>query len=125
MAAKRKDSSGRGTSEAQSKLSRLLETESKLDAMLNEARLEAKELVEAAQMVADQRVKQFESQLEGENVELRRRIARDRDRTIDSIQKEAQEETKRLDELDDAQVTKLARYVVDLLIGRPDSRGAR
>ncbi len=125
MAAKKKDGSEHETSEATTKLSRLLETEIELEAMLKSAKEEAKGIVEAAQVAADTRVKEFESQLEGEETELRERIARDRDQTINSIQNDARQEAKRLDELDDPKVTELARHVIDLLVGRSDSRGSR
>ena len=125
MAAKRKDGSKHDTSEATTKLSRLLETEIELEAMLKDTRQEAKELVEAAQVAADDRVRQLEFQLEGEDSELRERIARERDHTIASIQEQSRQETARLDELDDAKITELADHVIDLLVGRPDSRGPR
>ena len=125
MAAKRKDDSKHDTSEATTKLSRLLETEIELEAMLKDTKQEAKELVEAAQVAADDRVRQLEFQLEGEDSELRERIARERGHTIDSIQERSRQETQQLDDLDDAKITELARHVVDLLIGRPDSRGPR
>lgn len=125
MAAKKKDRSKPDASEATTKLSRLLETEVELEAMLKHTRREAKQLVEAAHAAADDRVERFESQLQGEDAELRDRIARERDQAIDSIQKRSREETTRLDELDDAKITELAHYVVDLLVGRPDSRGPR
>lgn len=125
MAPKRKDDSGHDASEATTKLSRLLETELELEAMLQDTRREAKELVEAAQKVADDRVRQFEAQLDGEEGELRQRVARERDLAIDSIQEQSRRETERLDELDDAKLAELAHYVVDLLVGRPDSRGPR
>lgn len=125
MATRKKDDSRHEASEATTKLSRLLETEIELEAMLKDARQEAKELVEAARKVADDRVKQFEVRLEEEGGELRKRVARDRDRTIDSIQEQSRRETERLDELDDAKITELARHVVDLLVGRPHSRGPR
>ena len=125
MAAKRKDDSKHDTSEATTKLSRLLETEIELEAMLKDTRQEAKELVEAAQVAADDRVGQLEFQLQREGSELRERIARERDHTIDSIQERSRQETQQLDGLDDAKITELARHVVDLLIGRPDSRGPR
>jgi vacuolar-type H+-ATPase subunit H len=125
MAAKKKDDSGHETSEATTKLSRLLETEIELEAMLKSAREEAKRTVEAAQVAAAARVKEFESQLEGEEAELREGIARDRDQMINSIQNDAEQEAKRLDELDDAKVTELARHVVSLLVGQSDSRGSR
>jgi len=124
MAAKRKDDSNREVADAKTKLNRLLQTEDELEAMLKDVRREAKELVEEAQAAADDRFRRFESQLEEEDGQLRERIARDRDRTIDSIRKEAEQETGRLDELDDAFVTDLARYIVDLLMGRPGSWGS-
>jgi vacuolar-type H+-ATPase subunit H len=125
MAKDRKDHSDHGISEATSKLSRLLETENELEAMLKEARREAKGLVEAAHAAADDRVRQFELELEGENRGLGERIAGERDHAIDSLRTEAQEEVQRLDALDDLKITELARYVVDLLVGRPDTRGPR
>ena len=125
MAGKKKDRSTQEPSEATTKLSRLLETEIELEAMLKGARQEAKELVEAAQVAADDRVKQFEAQLESEHSVLRERVARERDRTIASIQEQSQQETTRLDDLDDAKITELADHVIDLLVGRPDSRGPR
>jgi vacuolar-type H+-ATPase subunit H len=125
MAAKKKEDSEHETSEATTKLSRLLETEIELEAMLKNAREEAKGIVEAAQVAADARVKEFESQLEGEEAELREQIARDRDQTINSIRNDARQEAKGLDELDDAKITELGRHVVDLLVGQSDSRGSR
>jgi len=123
MAAKRKDKSRDDSSEATTKLSHLLETEIELEAMLKTTRQEAKQLVEAAKLAADDRVRQFEVELKREDDELRERVARERDRAIDSIQEQSRQETKRLDELDDAKITELARHVIDLLVGRPDSRG--
>jgi len=125
MAAKKKDDSEHETSEATTKLSRLLETEIELEAMLKSAKEEAKGIVEAAQVAANARVKEFESQLEGEEAELRERIARDRDQKVSSIQNDARQETKRLDELGDAKVTELAHHIVSLLVGQSDSRGLR
>jgi hypothetical protein len=123
MAAKRKDRGKHDTSEATTKLSRLLETEIELEAMLKDTRREAKELVEAAQKAADGRIRALELQLEGEDGALRERVARERDQTIGSIQERSRQEATRLDELDDAKITELAHHVVDLLIGRPNSRG--
>ena len=123
MAAKRKDKSRNDSSEATTKLSHLLETEIELEAMLKTTRQEAKQLVEAAKLAADDRVRQFEVELKREDDELRERVARERDRAIDSIQEQSRQETKRLDELGDAKITELARHVIDLLVGRPDSRG--
>lgn len=121
---KRKNDSEREDSDAQSKLSRLLETEVQLEAMLKETRREAERLVKSAQAAAEGRVQRFESELEGEDDKLRDRIARERDQTIDSIREEARQETERLDGLDDATVNQLARYVVELLLGRTESGGS-
>ena len=125
MATKRKDDSQQDTSEATTKLSRLLDTEIELEAMLKDARQKAKELVEAAKVAADDRVREFELQLEGEDGELRERVALERAHSITSIRERSRLETKRLDELDDAKLTELAHHVVDLLVGRPDSGGPR
>ncbi len=124
MAATRRDDGDRADADAKSKLSRLLETEVELEAMLSEARQEAKRLVELAESAAQDRARQFELQLEAEETIVRNRIARERDQAIDSIREEARHETDTLDELDDATVNELAAYVVDLLLGRTGSRGS-
>jgi len=123
MAAKRKGDSDRETSEATTRLSHLLETELELEAMLKATRQEAQQLIEAAKLAADDHVRQFEYQLKGEDDALRGRIARERDQAIDAIQEQSRKETKFLNELDDAKITELARHVIDLLVGRPESRG--
>lgn len=125
MAAKRSDDGERADADAKSKLSRLLETEVELEAMLKETRREAKQLVQLAEASAENLVQRFDSQLEAEEAAVRDRIARERDKTIDSIREEARQETERLDGLDDATVKVLAMHVVDLLLGRPDSGGSR
>ncbi|MDH3818694.1 MAG: hypothetical protein OES21_08760 [Myxococcales bacterium] len=123
MAAKRKGDSDHETSEATTRLSHLLETEVELEAMLKATRQEAQQLIEAAKLAADDRLRQFEVQLKREDDELRERIARERDQAIDAIREQSRQETKFLGELDDAEITELARYVIDLLVGRPESRG--
>jgi F0F1-type ATP synthase membrane subunit b/b' len=125
MAAKRRSKSKHDVSEAKTKLTRLLETEQELETMLKEARREGEALVESARAAADDRVARCKAQLEEEDEQLRRRILQDRDQAIDSIRREAQRETERLDELDDARVTELARHVLHLLIDRSGSRGSR
>lgn len=125
MAAKRSDDGERADADAKSKLSRLLETEVELEAMLKETRREAKQLVQLAEASAENLVQRFDSQLEAEEAAVRDRISRERDKTIDSIREEARQETERLDGLDDATVKVLAMHVVDLLLGRPDSGGSR
>ena len=124
MAAKRRDGGKPEDAGATSKLSRLLQTEVELEAMLEEARLEAKRLVELAESEAQDRVQQFELQVRAHEAAVRDRIARERDAAIQSIREEARHETQQLDEIDDATVEALASYVLGLLLGDPGSRGA-
>lgn len=125
MATDGDDQSGRSVSEAQSKLNRLLETENELEAMVKEARRTAQEFVVAARTATDARVQEFESTLADEDRQLAEQIAQERDHAVDSIRVEAEAETERLDALDDAAITTLARYVIDLLVGHPESEGSR
>ena len=125
MAAKRSDDGERADADAKSKLSRLLETEVELEAMLKETRREAKQLVQLAEASAENLVQRFDSQLEAEEATVRDRIARERDKTIASIREDARQETERRDGLDDDTVKVLAMLVVDLRLGRPDSGGSR
>ncbi len=125
MATDGDDHRGRGVSEAQSKLNRLLETENELEAMVKEARRTAQELVVAARTATDARVQEFESTLADEDRQLAEQIAQERNHAVDSIRVEAEAETERLDALDDAAITTLARYVIDLLVGHPESEGSR
>ncbi len=120
----RKDQSASDVSEAQSKLSLLLEIENENEAMLERARLDAAALLERARSEAEERVQRADSQLEQENRELAGRIARERDEAIDSIRTGAQDEARRLDALDESTVAELARYVVELLVGTGDSGGS-
>ena len=111
--------------DASSKLDRLLQTEDALEAMLKDARHEAESLVETARAAAADRVHRFESQLGAESAQLRERIERERDLTIHSIQEEAHREVRRLGEVEDAEITRVARHVVELLLSEPGSRGPR
>lgn len=124
MAAKRRDGDEPQDADATSKLSRLLKTEVELEAMLEEARLEAKRLVELAESDAQDRAQQFEFQVQAHEAAVRDRIVRERDAAILSIREEARDETKRLDEIDDATVEVLASYVLGLLLGDSGSPGA-
>ncbi len=119
MAAKRKEDRKRRISQATTKLSHLLRTEDELESMLATARQEAKELIDAARLSADERVRQFQSQLQTEDAVLEKRVARERDEAIVSIRNEAKSETERLDEIDDAKVAELAQHVIDLMMGQP------
>lgn len=125
MATDGDDQSGRSVSEAQSKLNRLLETENELEAMVKEARRTAQEFVVAARTATDARVQEFESTLADEDRQLAEQIAQERNHAVDSIRVEAEAETERLDALDAAAITTLARYVIDLLVGHPEPEGSR
>ena len=125
MATDSDDQSGRGVSEAKSKLRRLLETENELEAVVKEARRTAQEFVVAARTATDARVQEFESTLADEDRQLAEQIAQERDHAVDSVRVEAEAETERLDALDDDAITTLARYVIDLLVGHPESEGSR
>jgi vacuolar-type H+-ATPase subunit H len=123
MAADRRADETRGSAEAHGRLVRLLETERELDAMLEETRRRAAELIDAARARAKASLERFEAGLDAENNALGERIARERDRTIDSIRREAQRETARLNDLDDATIDALARFVVELVVGELQAGG--
>ena len=125
MAAKQKHGDDARHSEAESKLSRLLETENALELMLQEAKDKANALLSAAEAEAARLLEECERELEEGNGGLRERVAHERDRVIASIRGEAQQETGFLDDLDDARVQEAARHVLALLIGARDSRSPR
>ncbi len=106
------------------KLTRLLKTESELEAMLEATRREAKGLVEEAKREAERKARDFEKQLEREDVEARARIAKERDRTIAQIRSDARSHAETLDSLDAARIDALAQDILDLLFGEPGPRGA-
>jgi len=124
MPAKRKNEDLSDVSEATSKLSRLLETENELEAMLKDVRREAKQLVASARESADALLQTFESELEAGDGELQRRIARDRDRRIETIREETRQATERLRRIGDDDVTELAKHVLDVILTRSGSRGS-
>jgi vacuolar-type H+-ATPase subunit H len=125
MAAKRKDEGASDASEAATKLSRLLQTENELEAMLADARQQAKQLVESAHASAEAQRQRFESEIEAGDAEVRDRIARARDDQIESIRERTRQKTNRLRALDDTKITELAHHVLDLLLDRSGSGGAR
>lgn len=112
------------SSEVAGKLGRLLQTEATLEAMLDETKQQAQEIVDTARRVADAQVRRFESHLENEHRQLRERIERERDQTIASIRHEAELETRRLAELNDERLLQLAQHVVAVLLKR-SKRGER
>ncbi len=106
------------SSEVAGKLGRLLQTEVELEAMLDEARQQAKQIVETAQQEADAQIHAFEAHLESEHQQLRERIEQERDQTIASIRHEAELETRRLADLNDDRLRRIAQDVVDVLLTR-------
>ena len=114
---KRKDLDELDPAAAQGKLSRLLETETELDAMLQQTRRDAAELIESARAEAEDRIRRFESKLEAEDLELRDRIASERDEAIAAIRSESTRAGAKLDGLADQQIDELAHYVVARVVG--------
>jgi vacuolar-type H+-ATPase subunit H len=122
MAANRKELDDLGPAAAQGRLSRLLDTETELDAMLQAAKREAAELVESAQMEAKDRIRRFEMELDAADLSLSDRIARERDEAIAAIRAETVRVTAALDGVSDARIEELAQYVVERVVG-PASGG--
>ncbi len=114
---KRKDVDDLDPVRSQGKLSRLLETETELDAMLQQTRHAAAELIDSARAEAEDRVSRFESELEAEDLELRERIASERDEAIAAIRTESKRAGAKLDGLDDQRIDELADYVLERVVG--------
>ena len=125
MARNRKPGDQRDASDAKGKLSRLLETESELDELLEAAKQEAAAFVRDAKNEAQSRIDRLEAELEAENDAVRAQVERERDETIASIREGAAKEIAALDELDDAKAAELAKHAIQLLIGEPESGGRR
>ena len=117
MAANRKAADDLDPAGAQGKLSRLLDTETELDAMLRETRRAATALITAARSEAEDRIRRFESELDAADLELRDRIARERDEAIAAIEAESEGAGAKLDALEDDRVDELAEYVVERVVG--------
>lgn len=99
------------------KLSRLLQTETELDSMLEETRQEAARLIAEARAEAEERVQQFEIELDTADRALRQEIEFERDEAIATIRAEAKSQIEKLDGLEERTVAELARYVVERLVG--------
>lgn len=106
------------SSEVAGKLGRLLQTEAGLEAMLDETKQQAREIVESARRDAEAKIRGLEAQLENEHRQLRERIERERDQMIASVRSEAELKTRRLGDLDDRRLRELAQHVVDVLVSR-------
>lgn len=104
------------------KLSRLLETETELDDMLERTRQEAAQLTARARAEAEERVRRFEIELDTEDRALRGQVAFERDETIATVRAEARRVVERLDSLDEESVAELAQYVVGRLVGASGGR---
>jgi len=111
------------STEVVGKLGRLLQTEAALEAMLHQTKQQAQEIVDTARREADAQVRRFESHVESEHRQLRERIERGRDQTIASIRHEAELETRRLSDVDEERLRRLAQHVVDILLGRSEGGG--
>jgi F0F1-type ATP synthase membrane subunit b/b' len=116
MAARRKPKNELDEATTRSKLSRLLETESEIDAMLSDARREAADLVEQARTRAEERVRALEGELDASRAALAEQVAKERDAAIAAVRAGAQDAVGALDELDERAIAELSRYVVDRVI---------
>jgi F0F1-type ATP synthase membrane subunit b/b' len=125
MAAKRVRDEAQQSAEAETKLARLLETETELDTMLEDARARAGEIVNAANERAAQRLGELEAELVQQDRELRERIAREQDDAIAAIRAESKRQTERFDGISDDGIAEVARTILDRLLGARDAGGAR
>lgn len=117
MAANRKQAEQRDHASAQGKLSRLLDTETELDAMLRETKREASELVQAARAEAEDRIRRFEAELSAADTALRERIGVERDEAVAAIRAEAKRAVEQLEALDERHISELAQHVVGRVAG--------
>lgn len=117
MATNRKEGDDPAPSAAHGGLSRLLETEALLDAMLQNTKREAAELVESARAEAEDRIRRAEMEIETADLALRDHVARERDEAVTAIRADAAREADELDALDDQRIEDLARYVVKRVAG--------
>lgn len=109
---------------AQKKLSRLLATESELETMLAQTRVEAAQIVEDARKEAEGRLARFDTSLEAETAALHARIEQEREEAVTSIEADAERRIARLNQLSETSVAELAHHVLSLLIGEPEKAGS-
>ena len=124
MAANRKRGDEHKASDAETKLSRLLHTETALEQMLQEAKAEAVAIVEAAKEQAADLLRSLERELQEDDGGLKNKVTSERDRVINSIRSNAKEEASRLDELEEATIQETARRILTLLIAHDESGGS-
>ena len=116
MTAKRGRESAQRSVEAETKLTRLLETETELETMLEAARRRAVEIVGDARQRASQRLGELQRELERQDIDLEARVARERDEAIEAIRADAKREVERLNGIAEDTVADLARGVLDRLL---------
>ena len=116
MAAKRGRESAQQSVEAETKLTRLLDTETELETMLEEARERAREIVSEARERASRRLGELERELERQDTDLEALVARERDETIATIRADAKREIERLNDIPEGAIAEIARSVLDRLL---------
>lgn len=116
-------SGGRATPPSDTKLARLLETETRLERMLSEVRREAERLIDEARAEARERRGAIEARLDGEAEALRRRIDQDAEGEIESIREEAAKRARRFREAPDRTIDDLAAFVLGRVVSK-DGSGA-
>ena len=98
------------------RLKRLLETETELDALLEETKQRAEKLVETARADAEERVRRHEHGLQLEEESLRQRLVDERNRMVADVRSQAALEVQRLDGLPEETILELAQHIVARLI---------
>ena len=116
MAATRKPKNELDEATTRSKLSRLLETETEIAAMLADARREAAEVIEQAHATTETRMRALEEELASSREELERQVANERDDALADVRSTAASAVRSLDGLDEGAVEELARYVLERLV---------
>lgn len=125
MAAKRVRDDAQQSAEAETKLARLLETETELERMLVDARARAEEIVNAAKERATQRLGELEAELVRQDRELGERIVREQDDAIFEIRAESKRQADRLGGISDDVIADIARTILDRLLGARIAGGHR
>ena len=125
MAAKRVRDDAQQSAEAETKLARLLETETELERMLVDARARAEEIVNAAKERATQRLGELEAELVRHDRELGERIVREQDDAIFEIRAESKRQADRLGGISDDVIADIARTILDRLLGARIAGGHR
>lgn len=110
-------------SPSDSKLARLLETETRLERRIAEARRRAEELIEEAELEAQERRGRVEARLDGEAEALRGEIEEAASREIESIRDAAARRARRYRGATDEGIDDLAGFVVRNLVSEESASG--